>query len=72
METPRIFAGNLLGIKMLSLVAFCKIGLNAVSFGVLEIPADADFLILVGLTVKEKVAEVVSFRCLAIAASIIT
>ena len=44
-------------------------------FGVLEILVDADFLILLVsliFTVEEKVAEVVSFGCLAIAATIVT
>ena len=73
METPRIFAGDLLSIQVLALVAFCRIGLWTASFGVLEISADADFLILGAiLTVEEKVAKVVSFGCLAITASIIT
>ena len=73
METPRIFAGDLLHIQVLGLVVFCRIGTKAAAFGVLEISADADFLILGGpiLTVEEKVAEVVTFSCLAIAATIV-
>ena len=75
METPRIFAGDLLSIQVLALVAFGRIGLLTASFGVLEISADADFLILLDrpvFSVKEKVAKVVSFGCLTITASIIT
>ena len=74
METPRIFAGDLLDVQVLGLVEFSRISLITASFGVLEIAADADFLILIRLvlTVKEKVAKVVSFGRLAIAASIIT
>ena len=72
METPRIFAGDLLHIQVLGLVVFCRIGPKAAAFGVLEISADADFLILGAiLTVEEKVAEVVTFSCLAIAATIV-
>ena len=56
------------------MVEFGRVGLITASFGVLEIAAYADFLILIRLvlTVKEKVAEVISFGRLAIAASIIT
>ena len=81
METPCIFADDLFRIQVLGgLVRLTglpqgRIGLQAATFGVLEISADAHFFILRRrsiLTVKEKIAEnVVSFACLAIAASIV-